>query len=148
MGSERPSLPDATRPTWPGLRNHPGGIGCLRSYIRPPYTAMPRELPPLSHLQFLALGVILSSDEPGRVIRDVVADFGVRRTGAAFYQLMSRLERDGLIEGWYEPVIVGDQAVRERRYRITVAGARAWRQTRSFYETVATAAAQGRLSNA
>ena len=74
---------------------------------------MPRELPPLSHLQFLALGVILSSDEPGRVIRDVVADYGVRRTGAAFYQLMARLERDGLIEGWYEPVIVGDQTVRE-----------------------------------
>lgn len=109
---------------------------------------MPRELPPLSHLQFLALGVILSNDEPGRVIRDVVADYGVRRTGAAFYQLMARLERDGLIEGWYEPVIVGDQAVRERRYRITPAGSRAWKQTRSFYETVAAAAARGRLSNA
>ena len=109
---------------------------------------MPRELPSLSHLQFLALGVILSSDEPGRVIRDVVADYGVRRTGAAFYQLMARLERDGLIDGWYEPVVVGDQTVRERRYRVTAAGSRAWRQTRSFYETVAAAAAQGRLSNA
>ena len=110
--------------------------------------AMPRELPPLSHLQFLALGVILSSEEPGRIIRDVVAEYGVRRTGAAFYQLMARLERDGLVDGWYEPIVVGDQAVRERRYRITAAGARAWRQTRAFYETVATAAAAGRLSNA
>jgi len=109
---------------------------------------MPRELPPLSHLQFLALGVILSNDEPGRVIRDVVADYGVRRTGAAFYQLMARLERDGFIEGWYEPIVVGDQAVRERRYRITPAGSRAWKHTRSFYETVAAAAARGRLSNA
>ena len=108
----------------------------------------PRQLPPLSHLQFLALGVILSAEEPGRVIRDVVADYGVRRTGAAFYQLMARLERDGLVEGWYEPIVVGDQAVRERRYRITAAGSRAWRQTRAFYETVATAAAQGRLANA
>ena len=107
-----------------------------------------RQLPPLSHLQFLALGVILSNEEPGRVIRDVVAEYGVRRTGAAFYQLMARLERDGLIEGWYEPIIVGDQAVRERRYRITAAGTRAWRQTRQFYETVAAAAAQGRLANA
>ena len=107
-----------------------------------------RQLPPLSHLQFLALGVILSNEEPGRVIRDVVAEYGVRRTGAAFYQLMARLERDGLIDGWYEPVIVGDQAVRERRYRITAAGTRAWRETRQFYETVATAAAQGRLANA
>ena len=108
----------------------------------------PRQLPALSHLQFLALGVILSAEEPGRVIRDVVAEYGVRRTGAAFYQLMARLERDGLIEGWYEPIVVGDQSVRERRYRITAAGSRAWRQTRAFYETVAAAAAQGRLANA
>lgn len=108
----------------------------------------PRQLPPLSHLQFLALGVILSSEEPGRVIRDVVADFGVGRTGAAFYQLMARLERDGLVDGWYEPIVVGDQSVRERRYRITTSGSRAWRQTRAFYETVAAAAARGRLSNA
>ena len=107
-----------------------------------------RQLPPLSHLQFLALGVILGRDEPGRVIRDVVADYGERRTGAAFYQLMARLERDGLIGGWYEPVIVGDQTVRERRYRITASGMRAWRQTRAFYETVAAAAAQGGLANA
>src|SRR5215470_15215890 len=109
---------------------------------------MRRELPPLSHLQFLALGVILSSDEPGRVIRDVVADYGVRRTGAAFYQLMARLERDGLIDGRYEPIVVGDQTVRERRYRITAAGARAWRQTRLFYETVGAAATEGGLANA
>ena len=107
-----------------------------------------RQLPPLSHLQFLTLGVILSAEEPGRVIREVVADYGVQRTGAAFYQLMARLERDGLVEGWYEPVIVGAQAVRERRYRITAAGTRAWRQTRVFYESVAAAAAQGRLANA
>lgn len=107
-----------------------------------------RQLPALSHLQFLALGVLLTGNEPGRVIRDVVASYGVRRTGAAFYQLMARLERDGLIEGWYEPIVVGDQAVRERRYRITAAGSRAWRQTRSFYETVAAAAAERRLSNA
>lgn len=108
----------------------------------------PRQLPTLSHLQFLALGVLLTNEEPGRVIRDVVASYGVRRTGAAFYQLMARLERDGLLEGWYEPITVGDQVVRERRYRITAAGARAWRQTRAFYEAVAPAAAQGRLSNA
>src|SRR4029434_6699513 len=104
---------------------------------------MPRELPPLSHLQFLALGVILSSDEPGRVIRDVVADYGVRRTGAAVYQPIARLERDGLTGEWSRPVIGADQTARERRYRITAAGSRAWRQTRSFYETVAATAAQG-----
>ena len=108
----------------------------------------PRRLPSLSHLQFLTLGVLLTAEEPGRVIREVVAEYGERRTVAAFYQLMARLERDGLVEGWYEPVVVGDQTVRERRYRITRAGVAAWRQTRAFYESVAAAAAQHRWSNA
>lgn len=114
----------------------------------PHYADAMANLPALSHLQFLALGVLLARDEPGRVIREAVAEYGVGRTGAAFYQLMSRLERDGMAEGWYEPVLVGDQAVRERRYRITPAGARAWRETRAFYEKVAAAAAQGRWSRA
>jgi DNA-binding PadR family transcriptional regulator len=104
-------------------------------------------LPTLSPLQFLALGAVLADAQPGRAIRDAAADYGVRSTAAAFYQMMARLERDGLVQGWYEPVVVGDQTVRERRYRITAAGARAWRQTRAFYEAVA-AAAERRLSNA
>src|SRR5215212_7195066 len=84
-------------------------------------------LPPISHLQFLTLGVLLASEQPGRVIREAAAEFGFRRTGAAFYQLMSRLERDGLVEGWYDRATAGDQSVTERRYRITAAGSRAWK---------------------
>ena len=106
------------------------------------------KLPTISHLQFLTLGVLLSTEQPGRVIRDAAAEFGFRRTGAAFYQLMARLERDGLVEGWYEQVRVGDQAVTERRYRITGAGTRAWNETRAFYEKVALASSQRAWSNA
>jgi DNA-binding PadR family transcriptional regulator len=105
-------------------------------------------VPDISHLQFLALGVLLHGEQAGRVIRSAVAEFGVRRTDAAFYQLMARLERDGLVEGWYRPVQVGDQAVTERCYRITGRGARAWNQTRAFYDAVAHAVAQRRWSNA
>ena len=104
-------------------------------------------IPSLSHLQFLALGVIVAGDEPGRAIREVAARHGVRSTSAAFYQLMARLERDGLVEGWYEPILVGGQPAKERRYRITRAGAAACRQTRAFYEAVA-AAADRRLAGA
>ncbi len=107
----------------------------------------PPRIPTLSHLQFLALGVILAGDEPGRVIREAAAAHGVRSTGAAFYQLMARLERDGLVVGWYEPIVVGGQPAKERRYRITRAGTAAWRQTRAFYEAVA-AAADRRLADA
>src|SRR3954469_15243482 len=101
-----------------------------------------QQLPTISHLQFLALGVLLGTEQPGRAVRDAVAEFGVRRTVAAFYQLMARLERDGLAEGWYEQVKVNDQTVTERRYRITARGAKAWQQTRAFYDAVALAAGQ------
>jgi len=100
-------------------------------------------LPTISHLQILALSVLRAGDQPGRTIRRIAAKFGVRHTAAAFYQMMARLERDGLVEGWYEPVKVGDQAVTERRYRITSDGSRAWSQTRAFYDAV-TLAANGR----
>lgn len=107
-----------------------------------------KALPAISHLQFLALGVLSSGDQPGRAIRDAASEWGVRSTAAAFYQLMARLERDGLVEGWYEQVHVGDQMVTERRYRITPSGVRACLQAREFYATVGRFPARPRLSNA
>ena len=104
-------------------------------------------LPKLSPLQFLTLGTLVAGDEPGRVIRQVVAEHGVKRTAAAFYQLRARLERDGLVEGWYEPIVVAGQPAKERRYRITSVGAAAWQRTRAFNESVA-AAADRRLADA
>ena|SRR5579862_3961134 len=99
-------------------------------------------LPPLTSLQFLILGTLLESERSGRVIRERLALYRVRRTPAAFYQLMARLERAGLTEGWYEQVVVGDQAVTERRYRLTETGARLWRETRDFYRKPAFAKAR------
>src|SRR4051812_44810714 len=109
---------------------------------------MPRALPAISHLQFLALGILLTREEPGRVIRQTVARYGVRHTAAAFYQFMARLERDGYVDGWYEQVSVGDQFVKERRYRVTASGRKAWANARAFYETVVASVASGELSNA
>jgi DNA-binding PadR family transcriptional regulator len=105
-------------------------------------------LPDLTHLQFLVLGVLHGGEQPGRVVRDALADYGVRRTLAAFYQMMARLERDRLVEGYYEQLAVGDQMVTERRYRITPAGAKLWTETRSFYESVGLAALKHRWSDA
>ena len=107
-----------------------------------------KELPALTHLQFLVLGVLRANEQPGRVIRQAIATYGVRRSGPAFYQMMARLERDGLVEGWYEQITAGGQAVKERRYRIKPAGARLWSATQSFYESVSGAAARPRWSNA
>ena len=108
----------------------------------------PKRVPDLTNLQFLVLGVLHRSEQPGRVVREALAEYGVRRTGAAFYQLMARLERDGLVNGYYGSIVVGDQSVTERRYRITAAGAAQWTHTRRFYESVGVAALNPRWSDA
>ena len=107
-----------------------------------------RNLPAITHLQFLVLGALLPGEQAGRSIRKVIAEYGVRRSAPAFYQLMARLERDGLIYGWYEPIVVGDQAVTERRYRIQPAGIKVWERTRAFYEAVTVTAGRPGWSNA
>ena len=107
-----------------------------------------RTLPALTHLQFLVLGVLRTREEPGRVLRQALAAYGVRRSAPAFYQLMARLERAGLVEGWYEQVLVGDQAVTERRYRITAEGSRLWVRAQTFYEEVARLSSRVRWSDA
>jgi DNA-binding PadR family transcriptional regulator len=103
---------------------------------------MSKSVPAATHLQFLVLGTLAGEERPGRDIRTILARYGVRRTTAAFYQMMARLERMRWVEGWYEQITVGDQAVTERRYRIRPAGERAWKDARAFYESVALAAAR------
>jgi DNA-binding PadR family transcriptional regulator len=105
------------------------------------------KLPPVTHLQFLILGCLLDDEQPGRAIREAIASYGVKRTTPAFYQVMARLERGRLVEGFYEQITVGDQAVTERRYRIRPAGTRAWHDTREFYR-LAPGSASARWSDA
>jgi DNA-binding PadR family transcriptional regulator len=107
-----------------------------------------RALPTLTHLQYLVLGVLRTEEQPGRVIRQALAAYGVRRSGPAFYQLMARLEKARWVEGWYEQITVGDQAVTERRYRITPQGTRLWARAQAFYEEVAQRSARVRWSDA
>jgi DNA-binding PadR family transcriptional regulator len=105
-------------------------------------------IPALTHLQFLVLGVLRTEPQPGRTLRNALSAYGIRRTGPAFYQLMARLEKDRLVDGWYEQLTVGDQAVTERHYRITAEGTRRWKEARAFYEHVARAATKLRWSDA
>lgn len=104
------------------------------------------QLPRLTHLQFLVLGQLRSGPRPGRAIRDALGRFGVRRTAPAFYQLMARLERDGLVEGWYEQITAGDQTVTERRYAMRARGRELWTSARDFY--AAQAAGEPKWSDA
>lgn len=107
-----------------------------------------KKLPRLTHLQFLVLGLLRTGDTPGRILRDALAAHGVKRTSPAFYQLMARLERDGLVDGWYEQIAVRDQAVTERRYRLRPQGAKLWTEARDFYTDVAAQRVPPRWSDA
>jgi DNA-binding PadR family transcriptional regulator len=98
------------------------------------------KLPDITHLQFLVLDALTEDDHAGRLLRARLADYGVKNTGPAFYQMMARLEEGALVEGWYEQKLVEGQHVKERRYRLTRAGRRALDDTRAFYLQRAAAA--------
>jgi DNA-binding PadR family transcriptional regulator len=105
-------------------------------------------LPPLSSLQFSVLTALLSDSRNGRDLRRTLRERGVRRTLAAFYQLMARLEDAGFVEGWYEQEVIRGQWIKERHYRITAAGATAWQATRKFYAEAEPAHGNRGLSHA
>lgn len=91
------------------------------------------KIPRLPHLQFLVLGVLRSTPLVGRELRDRLEEYGAKTRGPAFYQLMSRLEDAGMVEGGYQQQVVAGQIIRERHYRITASGANAWKESCEFY---------------
>ena len=93
-------------------------------------------LPKLSHLQFLVLSVLLSEEHSGRELRARLSEFGVRKSGPAFYQLMARLEDSEFVSGRYEQEIVEGQIIRERVYKIRASGTKAWNECREFQASV------------
>ena len=94
---------------------------------------MSRRLPSLTPLQFVVLGALLAEEHRGRALRGELARHGVRRSAPAFYQMMARLEDAGWVEGSYTREVVEGQIIKERAYKITAAGHRAWTATRDFY---------------
>ena len=97
-------------------------------------------LPDITHLQFSVLAFLQGGEQPGRELRGQLAGLGLRRSGPAFYQLMSRLEDAELVAGRYDQKIVDGQIIKERFYTITEQGAAAWEATRDFYvETIRSA---------
>jgi DNA-binding PadR family transcriptional regulator len=104
-------------------------------------------LPDLSHLQFVVLAC-LTQQRTGREIRDQLKQFRVRQSGPAFYQMMARLERGGLVKGWYTQQVVEGQIIKERQYRITAAGGRACEECRRFYAESQAASGEESLAQA
>jgi DNA-binding PadR family transcriptional regulator len=92
-------------------------------------------LPTLSHLQFQIIGILRGGERSGQEVRTELAEQDVKKSGPGFYQLMARLESSGFVSGRYDQLMVDGQAVKERRYKVTASGVRAWETTRAFYTT-------------
>src|SRR5256885_11573962 len=90
-------------------------------------------LPDLTHLQFAVLSIVGGSEKSGREVRERLTKEKLRMSGPAFYQLMARLEESKFVAGHYLQKIVEGQIIKDRRYKITAQGLRAWNDAREFY---------------
>ena len=90
-------------------------------------------LPTLSHLQAAVLDSLGAKEVSGRELRELLKSKKIKKSGPAFYQLMSRLEDSKFVEGYYEEKVVEGQRIRERRYRLLGEGEKALRKSRNFY---------------
>jgi DNA-binding PadR family transcriptional regulator len=100
-------------------------------------------IPEITHLQFLVLGILMDGEQTGRYVRAKFAEAGHQKNGPAFYQFMARLEDAKFVEGRYDQKIVEGQIIKERIYKITGAGVSAWENVRDFYLTHAGLRVQG-----
>lgn len=66
-------------------------------------------------------------------LREALKEFGEDREGPKFYQMMRRLEQNGLVESWQRQFDVGGGEVARTYYRATKPGRVAWKVTIEFY---------------
>jgi len=109
----------------------------MRDEITSRYVALLNDpmspFPDLTHLQFVVLDCIGSRSISGRELRDLLAEKGVRKSGPAFYQMMSRMEESKFVLGEYIQKVIDGQTLRERVYTVLGPGARAYDATVRFY---------------
>jgi hypothetical protein len=105
---------------------------------------MLKTLPSITHLQFLVLEALTDGQQTGRDLRALLAEYGVRNSAPAFYQMMGRLEDGDLVEGEYVGKVIKGQHVKERHYTLTKVGKRALSATRTFYVNHLAAARRAR----
>src|SRR5262249_9614505 len=82
----------------------------------------PMPIPKYTHQQFAVLDALKEGELWGRDLRAALKADGYGSTNAAFYELMDRLERNGLVEGWYEERNVLGQLFKERKYKLAGLG--------------------------
>jgi len=92
-----------------------------------------QNMPELSHLQFAVLKVLGAAERSGKDLRAGLSEHGLKKSGPAFYQMMARLEEADFVKGSYKQEIIDGQIIKERQYKITGNGVRAFNATQQFY---------------
>ena len=91
-------------------------------------------LPDVTHLQFAIIDVMGAKERTGEEIRrSLFREHSIKRTLAAFYMLMKRLEDSGFITGRYRLVEIGSYTAKQRLYKVTGQGAKAFQNARDWY---------------
>jgi hypothetical protein len=91
------------------------------------------KLPDLSPVQMLLIEALGARRLSGRELRKALKSAGAAKSGPAFYQFMSRMEKSDFVEGEYEDKHADGVPVRERFYRLTGTGAKAYNDALAFY---------------
>jgi DNA-binding PadR family transcriptional regulator len=90
-------------------------------------------LPDLTHLQMVLIEALGARRMSGRELRAALKKLKVNKSSPAFYQLMSRMEEGDFVKGEYEDKTIEGVPIRERFYRITGHGVKAYDAARRFY---------------
>ncbi|EGF27380.1 PadR family transcriptional regulator [Rhodopirellula baltica] len=89
-------------------------------------------IPEITPLQSLVLGVLSKNAASGKEIRQELQSRGAKKSLPSFYQLMSRLEEAGFVTGSYKLISVNGKNVRERTYKITGQGRKVLQHSLDF----------------
>lgn len=97
----------------------------------------PETLPTITHLQFLVLDLLTKASDglSAQLLKDGVAGVSPDYGGPKFYQLMGRLAEVDFVEITSRDIAVADGTVTRSFYKVTPAGAAAWRITTEFYSS-------------
>ena len=92
-----------------------------------------RTLPTVTQLQFLYLDALSDGFLTGEQLRTKLERSGVCRNPIAFYRVMQRLKKTGLVEGWRITYATSKKPGPDGIYELTQAGKDLLAETRAFY---------------
>ena len=93
------------------------------------------DVPQMTPLQALVVNILFEGELSSRRIQDEMDFLGVAMKMPLVYRLLGRLEMAEYIYGCYRQYQTPDgRTIRERHYRVSETGLKAWQETVAFYQ--------------